>query len=53
MLKRIKEGTTNCAVLRKFRSLAYEGKSTIQRDFVRSYREAPITRSKLFKETLY
>lgn len=44
VLKRIKEGTTNCAVLlEEIQKLGYgyEGKSTILRDFVRPYREAP------------
>lgn len=42
VLERIKEGTTNCAVLlEEIQKLGYEGKSTILRDFVRPYREAP------------
>ena len=42
LLERIKEGTTNCAVLlEEIRVKGYEGKSTILRDFVQPYREAP------------
>lgn len=45
ILERIKEGTTNCAVLlEEIQKLGYEGKSTILRDFVRPYREAPKNR---------
>ncbi|WXB93358.1 IS21 family transposase (plasmid) [Bacillus sp. FJAT-52991] len=42
LLERIKEGTTNCAVLiEEIRAMGYQGKSTILRDFVQPYREAP------------
>lgn len=42
LLERIKEGTTNCAVLmEEIRTMGYEGKSTILRNFVQPYREAP------------
>ena len=42
LLERIKEGTTNCAVLMaEIKAKGYEGKSTILREFVQPYREAP------------
>lgn len=42
LLERIREGTTNCAVLmEEICAMGYEGKSTILREFVQPYREAP------------
>ena len=42
LLERINEGTTNCVVLiEEICAMGYEGKSTILREFVQPYREAP------------
>lgn len=53
LLERIKEGTTNCAVLmEEIRAKGYEGKSTILRDFVQPYREAPKKQATVRFETI-
>ncbi|HDR7481912.1 IS21 family transposase [Bacillus toyonensis] len=52
LLQRIKEGTTNCAVLYdEIVSMGYPGKSTILRDFVRPYRQNPKKQATLRFET--
>ncbi|WP_422397631.1 IS21 family transposase [Sporosarcina psychrophila] len=53
LLERIKEGTTNCAVLmEEIRAKGYEGKSTILREFVQPYREAPKKQATVRFETI-
>lgn len=53
LLERIKEGTTNCAVLmEEIRAKGYEGKSTILRDFVQPYREEPKKQATVRFETI-
>lgn len=53
LLERIKEGTTNCAVLiEEIREKGYEGKSTILRDFVQTYRDAPKKQATVRFETI-
>ena len=52
LLERIKEGTTNCAVLmEEIYAMGYEGKSTILREFVQPYREAPTNQATVRFET--
>lgn len=52
ILEHIKEGTTNCIVLlEEIRKLGYEGKITILRDFVSSYRATPKKRATVRLET--
>ncbi len=52
ILARIKEGTTNCAVLlEEIQKLGYEGKSTILREFVQPYRAAPKKQATVRYET--
>lgn len=53
LLERIKEGTTNCMVLiEEIRAQGYEGKSTILREFVQPYREAPKKQATVRFETI-
>lgn len=53
LLERIKEGTTNCAVLiEEIRAKGYEGKSTILREFVQPFREAPKKQATVRFETI-
>ena len=53
LLERIKEGTTNCAVLiEEIRAKGYEGKSTILREFVQPYRVAPKKQATVRFETI-
>jgi transposase len=52
LLKRLKEGTTNCEVLlEEIQSMGYLGKMTIQRDFIRPYRQKPKKQSSIRFET--
>ena len=52
VMKRIKEGTTNCTVLlEEILSMGYEGKLTILRDFVRPYRTRPKKQATIRYET--
>lgn len=53
LLERIKEGTTNCVVLlEEIQAQGYEGKSTILREFVQPYREAPKRQATVRYETV-
>lgn len=52
LLKRMKEGTTNCTVLlEEIQSMGYEGKLTILRDFVRPFRTRPKKQATIRYET--
>lgn len=53
LLERIKEGTTNCVVLlEEIQSQGYQGKSTILREFIQPYREAPKKQATVRYETV-
>lgn len=42
LLKRLREGTTNCVVLfEEIQGMGYDGRMTILRDFIRPYRQKP------------
>ncbi|WP_053217944.1 IS21 family transposase [Virgibacillus senegalensis] len=52
LVKRMKEGTTNCTVLLdEIISMGYEGKMTILRDFIRPYRVRPKKQATIRYET--
>lgn len=52
LLKRLKEGTTNCVVLlEEIQAMGYQGQMTILRDFVRAHRERPNKQSSIRYET--
>lgn len=52
LLRRLKEGTTNCEVLlEEIQSMGYPGKMTILRDFIRPYRQKPKKQSSIRFET--
>nr|WP_231860398.1 IS21 family transposase [Bacillus sp. OxB-1] len=53
LMERIKEGTTNCSVLmEEIQAKGYEGKSTILREFVQPFREAPKKQATVRFETM-
>jgi transposase len=52
LLKRLKEGTTNCVVLlEEIQAMGYEGQSTILREFISPYRAKPNKQSSIRFET--
>jgi transposase len=52
LLKRLREGTTNCVVLfEEIQGMGYDGKMTILRDFIRPYRQKPKKQTSIRFET--
>jgi transposase len=52
LLKRLKEGTTNCVVLlEEIQGMGYDGQMTILREFISPFREKPNKQSSIRFET--